>query len=57
MFLMVSLFKHRALTYTSSSHSFNKSVLDSDAGLGAEVGSQRMMMNGLGVLALTELPQ
>ena len=54
---MVSLFKHRARTYTSSSHSFNKSVLDSDAGLGAEVGSQRMMMNGLGVLALTELPQ
>lgn len=54
---MVSLFKHRALTYTSSSHSFNKWVLDSDAGLGAEVGSQHMTMNGPGVPALTELTQ
>lgn len=54
---MVSLFKHRALTYMSSSHSLNKWVLGSDAGLGAEVGSQHMMMNGVGVLALTELTQ
>ena len=56
-FLMVSLLKHRALTYMSSSHSFNKWVLGSDAGLGAEVGSQHMTMNRVGVLALTELTQ
>lgn len=52
---MVSLLKHTALTYKSFRHSFNKWVLGSDSGLGAEVGSQHMKMNGVGVLALTEL--
>lgn len=38
-------FKHRALTYMSSSHSLNKWVLGSQAAW-VLIGSQHMMMNG-----------
>lgn len=51
---MTTLFKHRALSYMSFSHSFHKQLLGSNSRLGAVLGSQHIKINRVGVLALRE---
>lgn len=54
---MASLFKGKALSYISPSHSLHKQLLGSDSRLDALLGSQNTKKNRVGVLAIRELTQ